>query len=86
MITSLDLAKREDILPGLKQAHWDLVIIDEAHRMSADAKRKSQRYRLGEMLRDNADHLLLLTATPHKGEPASFTRSCNCSTRTPTPM
>ena len=74
VITSLDLAKREDILPGLKQAHWDLVIIDEAHRMSADAKRKSQRYRLGEMLRDSADHLLLLTATPHKGDAASFTR------------
>ena len=74
VITSLDLAKREDILPGLKQAHWDLVIIDEAHRMSADAKHKSQRYRLGEMLRDSADHLLLLTATPHKGEATSFTR------------
>ena len=74
VITSLDLAKREDILPGLRQARWDLVIIDEAHRMSADQKRKSQRYRLGEMLRDGADHLLLLTATPHKGDAASFTR------------
>ena len=74
IITSLDLAKREDILPGLKQARWDLVIVDEAHRMSADEKRKSQRYRLGEMLRDGTDHLLLLTATPHKGEAASFTR------------
>ena len=74
VITSLDLAKREDILPGLKQAHWDLVIVDEAHRMSADEKRKSQRYRLGEMLRDSTDHLLLLTATPHKGDAASFTR------------
>ena len=74
VITSLDLAKREDILPGLKQVHWDLVIVDEAHRMAADEKRKSQRYRLGEMLRDSANHLLLLTATPHKGDPASFTR------------
>ena len=74
VITSLDLAKRTEILPSLKQAHWDLVIVDEAHRMSADEKRKSQRYRLGEMLRDGADHLLLLTATPHKGDPASFTR------------
>ena len=74
VITSLDLAKRTEILPGLKQVHWNLVIVDEAHRMSADEKRKSQRYRLGEMLRDNADHLLLLTATPHKGDPAGFTR------------
>ena len=34
VITSLDLAKRTEILPGLKQAHWDLIIVDEAHRMS----------------------------------------------------
>ena len=38
VITSLDLAKREDILPGLRQAHWDLVIVDEAHRMSASGR------------------------------------------------
>jgi hypothetical protein len=34
VVTSLDLAKREDILPGLRQVHWDLVIVDEAHRLS----------------------------------------------------
>ena len=73
IITSLDLAKREDILPGLRQVHWDLVIVDEAHRMSAgDETHKSQRYRLGELLRDHADHILLLTATPHKGDPQNF--------------
>ena len=74
VITSLDLAKRTDILPGLRQVHWDLVIVDEAHRMSArDETHKSQRYALGELLRDRADHLLLLTATPHKGDPQNFT-------------
>ena len=74
VITSLDLAKREDILPGLRQVHWDLVIVDEAHRMSArDETHKSQRYRLGEILRDSADNILLLTATPHKGDPQNFT-------------
>jgi hypothetical protein len=73
VLTSLDLAKRIDILPGLRQAHWDLVIVDEAHRMSAaDSEHKSQRYRLGELLRETSDHLLLLTATPHKGDPANF--------------
>ncbi len=73
-ITSLDLAKREDILPGLRQVHWDLVIVDEAHRMSArDETHKSQRYRLGELLRDGSDNMLLLTATPHKGDPHNFT-------------
>src|SRR5215472_710946 len=73
VITSLDLAKRSDILPGLRQVHWDLVIVDEAHRMSAaDESHKSLRYRLGELLRDSSDHILLLTATPHKGDPANF--------------
>ena len=52
VITSLDLAKRTEILPSLRQARWDLVIVDEAHRMSArDETHRSQRYRLGEMLR-----------------------------------
>ncbi len=73
VITSLDLAKRAEILPGLRQVHWDLVIVDEAHRMSAaDESHKSLRYRLGELLRDSADHMLLLTATPHKGDPQNF--------------
>ena len=73
VVTSLDLAKREEILPGLRQVHWDLVIVDEAHRMSArDESHKSLRYKLGELLRDSSDHILLLTATPHKGDPDNF--------------
>ena len=73
IITSLDLVKRKEILPGLRQVHWDLVIVDEAHRMSAsDPEHKTLRYRLGELLRDTSDHLLFLTATPHKGDPANF--------------
>jgi superfamily II DNA or RNA helicase len=75
VVTSMDLAKREEILPSVRQAEdWDLIIIDEAHRMSArDAEHKSERYRLGELLREKTAHFLLLTATPHKGDPANFT-------------
>ena len=73
IITSLDLAKRTEILPGLNQVHWDLIIVDEAHRMSwSPPARKTARYALGELLRDTSDHILLLTATPHKGDPANF--------------
>jgi len=73
IITSLDLAKRTEILPGLRQVRWDLVIVDEAHRMSwTPPTRKTARYALGELLRDTSDHILLLTATPHKGDPANF--------------
>ncbi len=73
LVTSLDLAKRLEILPGLRQVHWDMVIIDEAHRMSwSPPARKTARYALGELLRDTSDHILLLTATPHKGDPVNF--------------
>ncbi len=74
IITSMDLAKRQEILPSVMQADdFDLIIVDEAHRMSArDAEHKSERYRLGELLRDKSAHLLLLTATPHKGDPLNF--------------
>ena len=73
VITSLDLAKREEILPGLRQVNWDLVIVDEAHRMSwTPPARKTARYALGELIRDTSDHVLLLTATPHKGDPTNF--------------
>jgi superfamily II DNA or RNA helicase len=49
------------------------VIVDEAHRMSwSPPARKTARYALGELLRDTTDHYLLLTATPHKGDPDNF--------------
>lgn len=74
IITSMDLAKRDEILPSVRQADdWDLIIVDEAHRMSArDAEHKSERYRLGEILREKTAHFLLLTATPHRGDPGNF--------------
>jgi superfamily II DNA or RNA helicase len=47
--------------------------VDEAHRMSwSPPAQKTARYALGELLRDISDHMLLLTATPHKGDPANF--------------
>jgi SNF2 family DNA or RNA helicase len=73
VITSLYLAKRDEILPGLRQVQWDLAIIDEAHRMSwTPPAKKTARYALGELLRETTDHLLLLTATPHKGDAVNF--------------
>ncbi len=74
IITSMDLAKLDYVLPSVDQADdWDLIIIDEAHRMSArDADHKSERYKLGELMRRKSTHLLLLTGTPHKGDPENF--------------
>jgi superfamily II DNA or RNA helicase len=73
VITSMDWAKRDEVLESLGRAAWDLVIVDEAHRMSAsDAEHKTERYRLGELLSMKADHFLLMTGTPHKGDPENF--------------
>lgn len=77
IITSMDFAKREEIVPTLGSVKFDLVIVDEAHKMSAymygDKTTKTDRYRLGEVLSKTADpHLLFLTATPHKGDPENF--------------
>lgn len=43
IITSLDFAKREDVLPSLSSAQFDLVIVDEAHKMSAYHKRSGRK-------------------------------------------
>jgi SNF2 family DNA or RNA helicase len=76
IITSLDSAKQEEVLPSLSAVRFDLVIVDEAHKMSAyrygDSTQKTSRYRLGEVLSRNCDHLLFLTATPHRGDPENF--------------
>ena len=76
LITSIDFAKREDVLKSLDGASFDLVIVDEAHKMSAYAygrtTSKTKRYRLGETLSVAGRHLLFLTATPHKGDTNNF--------------
>jgi SNF2 family DNA or RNA helicase len=76
IITSIDFAKRDDILPSITSARFDLIVVDEAHKMSAtrwgDKLDKTERYQLGEALSKNTEHLLFLTATPHKGDPENF--------------
>jgi len=73
VITSMDWAKREEVMESLSRSSWDLIIVDEAHRMSAsDPEHKTERYRLGELLSQKTYHFLLLTGTPHKGDPANF--------------
>ncbi len=76
IITSMDFAKKDDILESLKSSHFDLVIVDEAHKMAAykygRKVGKTSRYKLGEVLSDNSEHLLFLTATPHKGDNENF--------------
>ncbi|MBU7001581.1 MAG: DEAD/DEAH box helicase, partial [Theionarchaea archaeon] len=76
VITSIDFAKREDVLSSLGSVEWDLIIVDEAHKMAAyrygNKFKKTGRYKLGEVLSGTTTHLLFLTATPHKGDPENY--------------
>lgn len=65
----------EDARESLLRSRWDLIIVDEAHKMSARSDdHKTYAYRLGENLSKMTDHYLLMTATPHKGDPDHFRR------------
>ncbi|OJW51373.1 MAG: helicase [Thiobacillus sp. 65-1059] len=57
----------------LISAGWDLVIIDEAHRLGGSTEQVA-RYKLGAALAEAAPYLLLLSATPHQGKTDQFMR------------
>jgi len=75
-ISSIDFCKQDDVMITLSEVDWDLVIVDEAHKMSAyqygEKTDKTRRYRFGELISRNARYLLFLTATPHRGDPENF--------------
>ena len=78
-IARLDkLARDENVLAklGALDCRWDLIICDEAHKMSATffggEISYTKRYRLGKFLSNLTRHFLLMTATPHNGKEADF--------------
>ncbi|MDE0072094.1 MAG: helicase-related protein, partial [Caldilineaceae bacterium] len=78
-IARLDkLARDEEVQQKLnaRDCDWDLVVCDEAHKMSAgyfgSELRYTKRYRLGQLLADLTRHFLLMTATPHNGKEEDF--------------
>jgi superfamily II DNA or RNA helicase len=74
VITSVSWVSRvDDANESLLRSQWDLIVVDEAHKMSAySADKKTLAYQLGEALSERTDHYLLMTATPHKGDPENF--------------
>jgi superfamily II DNA or RNA helicase len=74
VVTSISWVSRiDDAKESLLRSHWDLIIVDEAHKMAAySADKKTLAYKLGEALSTMTDHYLLMTATPHKGDPENF--------------
>jgi superfamily II DNA or RNA helicase len=70
------LARNETLLAQLDDTEFDLVVVDEAHRMSAHyfggKLERSKRFQVGEKLGRRTRHLLLMTATPHAGKEEDF--------------
>lgn len=78
VVASIDFVCREDIQAVLSKTNWDIIIFDEAHKLSAyeygEKIYKSRRYEVAHMLSKQCEHLLLLTATPHRGREDTFKR------------
>ena len=79
VIARLDkLSRNEDVQDKLQapDGGWDLIVCDEAHKMSATffggEVEYTKRYRLGQLLSSLTRHFLLMTATPHNGKEADF--------------
>ncbi len=76
-IARLDqLSRSEEIQQTLDSTQWDLVVFDEAHKLSAtwygNKVSETKRFKLGRMLGEKACHFLLMTATPHNGKEEDF--------------
>ena len=77
LIARMDmLSRNEDLQAKLENSTWDLVVVDEAHRMSARFNGRvldtTKRYNLGKALGKLTRNLLLMTATPHNGDSSAF--------------
>ncbi|MEU9275435.1 helicase-related protein [Streptomyces sp. NPDC048342] len=70
------LSRNERLQAQLRETDWDLIVVDEAHRMGGHyfggKVEKTKRFQLGEMLGEITRHLLLMTATPHSGKEEDF--------------
>ena len=80
-IARLDkLARNNELQEKLKVTDWDLIVCDEAHKMSATMwggeVKYTRRYQLGRLLSGITRHFLLLTATPHMARRRISSSSC----------
>lgn len=77
LIARLDqLSRNEDLQSLLEKVRWDLVVVDEAHKMSASyfgqEFKPTLRFKLGRLVGKTTRHFLLMTATPHNGKEEDF--------------
>jgi superfamily II DNA or RNA helicase len=77
LIASVDTLKRKARIKKLEEAPpWDLVVFDEAHHLTAYRSggkvKKTENYKLAEVLKDRSRDMVLLSATPHQGDHFRF--------------
>ena len=77
LICRLDqLSRNDEYKEKLKNTDWDLIIVDEAHKLSAsyygNNVKETKRFKLGKLLGRITRHFLLMTATPHNGKEEDF--------------
>jgi superfamily II DNA or RNA helicase len=70
VLASIDYIKRPEVIRALEPLVWDLMVVDEAHGVA----RPSDRHTAAALLAQRARTVVLLTATPHSGDDASFDR------------
>jgi superfamily II DNA or RNA helicase len=71
-IASVDFVKRPEVLQGMARIRWDALVVDEAHLAALAPERAAAVNWLARRSR----HVILLTATPHPGEPGAFEALC----------
>jgi len=77
LICRLDqLSRSEELQEKLDATDWDLIIVDEAHKLSAhyfgNKVKETKCFKLGKLLGAITRHFLLMTATPHNGKEEDF--------------
>lgn len=77
LVVRLDqLSRSDDLQEKLKVTNWDLIVVDEAHKMSANwygqKVNETKRFKLGKLAGSITRHFLLMTATPHNGKEEDF--------------
>ena len=77
MVARLDqLSRADDLQEKLENTRWDLIVVDEAHKLSAtwfgSKLNETKRFKLGKLLGGITRHFLLMTATPHNGKEEDF--------------
>ena len=73
VITSIDFVKQPEVLQGMLGQLWDIVVVDEAHHAAS----ASLRHEAVKALAARSRHVVLLTATPHAGDPEAYRALCN---------